>query len=201
MNKAGIICIGDLHGDWKYALHVAESNKDQLVIQIGDFGFGFDHFIIGEERIPDVFPSNLKFFTGNHDNRQLAIKHPNCLGHFGEYKDIFFVSGADSIDKSSRMPFVSWWPDEELSGLQAQDCLGAWIKSNKTILIAHDAPQFIVEDYFNITDRSLTRTLLERMIEQRKPKLVLGGHHHRSFQKEINGTLYIVLAEKELYYI
>lgn len=189
-----MIIVSDIHGDYEWIARLAESRKDELIVQLGDFGFGFRKF-------PNTFSNNLKFFCGNHDNRSVAEKHPNCLGPFGEYDKFFFVSGADSIDKSMRVPGLSWWPDEELNARQADYCMTWWKNCNKKILICHDAPQFIVENYFLIYDRSFTRQLIQRMIEIRKPEFVIFGHHHRKFSINLDDVCYRGLAEKECFYI
>jgi len=176
------IFLGDVHGNLIRCLNVAESNPDSTIVQIGDFGIGF---------LPiDVFlrlPKNFKFFVGNHDKRQEAKTLPHCLGDYGEaYEKFFFVSGADSIDKDMRIEGVSWWPDEELTYKQAEDCLDKWENSKVEVLVSHDCPQSIAEKYLLVYDKSLTRNLLQKMIDIRKPKLLVYGHHHQSKRVNFN---------------
>lgn len=170
------IFLGDVHANLNHCLKLSEANADATIIQVGDLGVGF---------IPlDVFyrlPSNFKFFPGNHDCRKMCHQLPHFIGDYGEYEGkFFFVSGADSIDKDGRIEGVSWWPDEELTYKQAEDCLAKWEKSKLDILVSHDLPQSFAEGYKLIYDRTLTRDLLQRMIDVRKPSLIITGHHHRS---------------------
>lgn len=170
------IFLGDVHANLNHCLKLSEANADATIIQVGDLGVGF---------IPlDVFyrlPSNFKFFPGNHDCRKMCHQLPHFIGDYGEYEGkFFFVSGADSIDKDERIEGVSWWPDEELTYKQAEDCLAKWEKSKLDILVSHDLPQSFAEGYKLIYDRTLTRDLLQRMIDVRKPSLIITGHHHRS---------------------
>lgn len=182
--------LGDIHGNYSLAFKLANSFPNEEVIQIGDFGFGFQNF--------PAFPTNLKFIRGNHDSPNLCRTHPNYLGEYGRYKQIFFVSGADSVDKNMRIEGKSWWRDEELSYSQAESCLSLWKRSKSPILVAHDAPQFIVEGYFLIYDRCLTRNLLQEMIKARKPEVMIFGHHHRSFRINYEGVRYFGLNCEEV---
>lgn len=177
------VFLGDVHGDLARCVDVCKANQDATIIQVGDLGVGFD--------IPlDVFlglPENFRFFPGNHDCRDLCRLLPHCLSDYGEaYGKFFFVSGAESIDKTNRIEGKSWWRNEELTYEQASDCLDKWASSKLDILVSHDCPQSFVEGYKLIYDRCLTRNLLQRMIEVREPRLVIYGHHHRSKFIEFN---------------
>jgi hypothetical protein len=168
--------LGDVHANLNHCLNLACAHSDTTIVQIGDLGVGFVP--------PDVFyrlPENFKFFPGNHDCRKMSYTLPHCLGAYGEvFGKFFFVSGADSIDKDRRIEGVSWWPDEELTYQEAEDCLTKWEKSTVDVLVSHDLPQSFAEKYKLIYDRTLTRNLLQKMIEVRKPRLLITGHHHRS---------------------
>jgi hypothetical protein len=155
-------------------------------LQLGDLGIGF----LRTEFVRENTPKNFRFFVGNHDNRSVANTLPACLGDFGEFEDIFFVSGARSVDRFNRIEGKSWWPDEELSYGQASACLDAWEASDKDIIVSHDTTQSFVEKFMLIYDQSITRSLLQRMIEVRKPKMVIFGHHHRRYEIDHDGIQY-----------
>lgn len=191
------IFLGDVHGNLNHCLNLSHKNPNHTIVQIGDLGVGF---------VPqDVFyrlPRNFTFFAGNHDNRQLCNKLPYCLGDYGDFRNrFFFVSGADSIDKDRRIEGVSWWPDEELTYQQSMLCLDEWSKSKTDTLVSHDCPQSFAEGHKLIYDKSLTRNLLQMMIEVRKPKRLIHGHHHRSHRATINGIEVIELGIDEPYEI
>ena len=177
------IFIGDVHGNLIHCLKTSEKNPDATIVQIGDYGVGF---------IPlDVFmrlPKNFKFFPGNHDCRTLCHNLPHCLGDYGDVDGkFFFVSGADSIDKDQRVEGVSWWADEELTYKQAEHAFDLWVKSKAQVLVSHDCPQMIAQYNHLIYDSTLTRQLLNRMIEARKPKIIIYGHHHKSCHFDYEG--------------
>lgn len=188
------IFLGDVHGNISYCAKIARRNPDCKIVQVGDFGVGF----VSLEEINSKLPNNFHFFVGNHDNRQEAKKLSYCLGDYGEAFDgkFFFVSGADSIDKSLRTFGKDWWPDEELGYHQVNDCIEQWAKSKCEILACHDCPQSLVS-----YEPSFTRKLLQTMIEIRKPSLIIHGHHHFSGLFNVNGTTIKSLDIQEPYRI
>lgn len=190
-----MIILGDIHCNFNRVKEVCGQYPDHTVLQLGDFGVGFmpTQFII------DNSPPNLKFFTGNHDNRKEACKIPNFLGNFGECEDVFFVSGANSIDKDRRIEDVNFWCDEELTYAQGELCVEDWKKSTKKIIVSHDAPQTLVEKYMMIYDRSFTRLCLQEMVDVRKPDMVVFGHHHRKYRIDHNGVKYVGLRMDETF--
>lgn len=176
--------VGDIHSNVNHLIKLGNTFKEHTVVQIGDFGIGR----VNTEFVKKELPANVKFFVGNHDNRQLAKTIPNCLGDFGEFEGkFFFVSGAYSIDQADRTEGVSWWRDEELTYAQGQEALEQWEESKVDVLVTHDVPQSFTEGYFLIYDRCLTRNLLEGMIQVRKPKLLISGHHHKHIFMNVNG--------------
>lgn len=190
-----MIILSDVHANWERVEQVCRLWPDHTVVQLGDLGIGW----IRTEYVLENSPKNFRFFVGNHDNRTVASTLPACLGNFGEFENIFFVSGARSIDQADRIEGKSWWRDEELSYSQSMECLKAWEKSDKQILVSHDTTQSFVERFMLIYDRSITRTLLQCMIEARKPKMIIFGHHHRRYEIDFDGIQYRGLAANETF--
>ncbi len=177
------VFLGDVHAHVNRCIDISKTYSDSTVIQIGDLGVGWFH-----NDAWNHFPSNFRFFVGNHDNRTEANTLPHCLGDYGTYMDkFFFVSGANSVDKARRIEGVNWWPNEELTYQQANDCLRQWEKSKVDVLVSHDCPQSFAEKYMLIYDKSLTRNLLQAMIEIRKPAMIISGHHHKMNRSKCDG--------------
>lgn len=183
MNAENIIFLGDVHCNLNHCIKLSKKNPQKTILQIGDLGVGFIPTEIWTSKLPD----NFKFFVGNHDNRQESYKIPNCLGDFGEYNGVFFVSGADSIDRNRRTIGVDWWEDEELSYKQFNEVLSLWEKSNCEIIATHDCPQSFAEAFFLIYDQSKTRVGLDNLLKIKKPKVWIFGHHHKPINVEFNG--------------
>lgn len=185
--------IGDVHGCYaanlETYLNLLPSND--LSIQIGDMSIGFN----GVE-LPDM-PQH-KFFRGNHDCPEKCQTHPNYLGDFGFNHDwnIFWWSGADSIDKEDRTQYIDWWNNEELTYTQSNEAIELYEKTLPRIVLSHDAPQSIIKTMFGYEDSSSTRDWLDVALEIHQPELWIFGHHHQNKQLILNDhTLFRCLGE------
>lgn len=168
------LIVGDTHGDARFVANVhrlartSESTDDpaRAVVQLGDFGFGFDRNMMGSicawlDRHPD---NKWYWIDGNHDNHDrldaLTAEHgkryPISMTEYHER--LFYVprgaifvvggtlcmgfGGAYSIDKRHRKPHVSWWPQEMPTkgdvyrAIQNFEEYGADID----VMFTHDAP-------------------------------------------------------------
>lgn len=189
---------GDVHGKIDNYNEITNSTLNKTV-QLGDFGFGF---------LPDYnFRLNKKdfFIRGNHDNPYVAKSNKyreNYLGDFGFSKELnlFFVSGAYSIDKDSRIDGYNWWEEEEINPRLYDDVMKQYLKSKPKVLISHACPEDQMIELFGNKVRkvnSKTGNLLSRLVEAYRPKVVIFGHMHISVDKEIDGVRYICLNELE----
>jgi predicted phosphodiesterase len=177
--------IGDTHADYTEYLKITSNCSES--IQVGDFGMiGFT------DKVP-YLGLNHKFIRGNHDDPMLCKQHPNYLGDYGIYKNIFYMSGAHSIDLQTRTPGLDWWPDEELSMKELYDAYTLYATLYPPIVITHDAPYTALIAMGVFDAQSRTNEILEQMFEMHKPKLWVYGHHHRSFQEDIEKTKFICL--------
>jgi len=101
-----LIILGDVHCNLNHCIKLANDNPSKTIIQIGDFGVG----LMPTKFLQECLPVNFKFFCGNHDDKKEAVKLPSYLGEFGEFNsNVFFVGGADSRDKDTRIVGVDWW--------------------------------------------------------------------------------------------
>ncbi len=164
-----MVIIGDIHGEFDLCSQIAYANPDEKCIQIGDFGFGF--------RLFPEFPSNLYFIRGNHDAPEACQQHPKYLGDFGFDGEIFWVGGADSIDRHLRIEGKTWWRDEQLSYTEFLRCIDLFAEKKPRIVISHDGPQSIINQMFGIKDASATRAALQAMLDTHRPDLWIFGHH------------------------
>jgi hypothetical protein len=167
-------------------------------IQLGDFGL----FNKADLRSVENIPLSHTFIRGNHDNPEICTKVPNYLGDFGFYdeeKTIFFVSGAYSVDQSMRIPFVEWWPDEELSAQQMNDVMSLIRKHRPTTILSHAAPQSLIPHVVSTsyTNTSPTERLFEDIFQQYPPDLWVAAHYHQSFDRNFKHTRFVVLDELE----
>lgn len=113
----------------KYFKILTELKNDS--IQLGDLGIGF----IKTQNYNNKFNfDNHKFIRGNHDNPEICKKHKNYLGDYGiTSQGLFFISGADSLDKKYRTPMINWWQNEELTTNDFKKCLNLYKKEKPEI--------------------------------------------------------------------
>jgi hypothetical protein len=127
-----VLGLGDTHSIRKAHKRVRKAPEDSIIIQVGDFGVGFDPkrdyrdlgYLVGHLKRHD---KALIVLRGNHDN-------PDCFHPDHRYNKIdqrlmlvpdytqaiingmscMFIGGAISIDRSDRVPYKDWWAGEEL---------------------------------------------------------------------------------------
>lgn len=144
-----VLLAGDWHGDAAWASSVvrrAGRADVPLVLQLGDFGFW--HGDAGEgyldlvELVCRQEGVTVAFLDGNHEDHDRLGRYPlspNGLravrphvwhvprGHRWGWAGCTWaaVGGAVSVDRSLRVPGVSWWPQEALTSEQAAAVAGA----------------------------------------------------------------------------
>lgn len=187
--------IGDVHGKIKQYLKLIEDCDSS--IQVGDMGIGF-------VKVPKI-EGNHKGIRGNHDNPNMAVRHPNFIkdGTFWENESIFFLGGAWSIDWEWRQEYEMnfgkriWWPNEECSVPKLQKIIDYYEECKPEVMVTHDCPTIMAHEIHSQHewDKSKTRQALDRMFEIHKPKLWVFGHHHVNLMRDIDGTRFICLAE------
>lgn len=114
-----MLVIGDVHGKINSYLNLIK--KYPKTVQIGDFGFTIEH----KWHLQNVNSSNHKVLFGNHDDYKF-LNREHSLGNFGIYEGMFFVRGADSIDKNLRVLGRDWFKEEELTYPQMNTCITAF---------------------------------------------------------------------------
>lgn len=204
-----ITLIGDAHGKVKTLYFI--QRKTERSIQLGDLGCGFVKVM--------EWPEQHKFIRGNHDDPAIARTHPNYLGDFGYLPDekIFYIGGADSIDKDIRIQGVDWWQDEELSFGDFDKVIELYKEIKPPIVISHECPasanevllKSLMGDYFlmkGVLKSSRTCQAMQTLLEIHQPNLWVFGHYHIDKTFKIgNGvkTKFQCLGElqiKELFY-
>lgn len=181
------VLIGDSHG--KIDKYLALTKKYPKTIQLGDMAVGFRGVNLPKIDGPHYF------IHGNHDNPDTCKEHPNFLGRFGVHDGIFFVSGAYSIDQYHRTLGISYWSNEELNFSETQQCFELYKNTKPKIVISHDCPTSLVEDY----GPNSTRGLLQAMLDFHAPDIWLFGHHHVHYDKVHQNCRFICLAELEVF--
>ena len=184
--------IGDLHGHIKEYQDIIKDCPAS--VQVGDFGYGF-------VEIPKL-PLTHRFIRGNHDHPRLARESPNYIGDYKYEPDgVFYISGAQSIDKYIRIIGQNWWPSEELDIKQFEEAVALYNLRRPRIVVAHEIPDTVASRLFSIYDRSKlymisrTRNYLDTMFYMHKPEIWIFGHWHTDLDTVVDGTRFICLNE------
>jgi hypothetical protein len=188
-----ILLIGDVHCKFDAYCDIIK-NHNGLSIQLGDFGFAYEH----QKFLNTIDYSKHKVLFGNHDYYPM-IDSPHSLRDFGIYEDIFFIRGAYSIDKHGRKENIDWFRNEELTYTQCNNAFDLYCKIKPKIVISHDCPTFLRELLFDIpfNERTMTSELLDQMFDFNIPEKWYFGHHHQSITKIIKNCEFHCLNELE----
>jgi hypothetical protein len=112
----------------------------------------------------NIDPTRHLFIPGNHDDyRHLP---PHALGHFGT-RDLgptsfFWVRGADSPDKHTRIPGENWWPEEQLTYREGMRALDLYRAVKPRVVLTHDCPEYISTQWLTALRPTRTGQLRER---------------------------------------
>lgn len=205
MKKLGIFA--DIHGAWGDGEDVikkaiAEHGPFDLLVQLGDMGFGF----------PGVRPWEYqphcpaKWICGNHENFELL--HRRDQPNFGydpyhvlwprgwkgflkrwEYMPrgtiedgILYIGGASSIDRINRTCGVDWWPEENISFEDEERTLSAIEDYDGPIhtVFSHTCPTSfsMASVLYGPEFATSNRKFLEHVRQLVKPKRWYFGHFH-----------------------
>lgn len=208
--------VGDVHGKFNQLLPILDSHTG-LTIQLGDLGIGFHKgFTKYSGYAIRTHPEAVRltnfeydkdkflFIRGNHDNPIQCRKHPNYLGEYGLIgkDDIFFISGAWSIDRAWRTPGVDWWEEEELSQIALLNAIESYSTAFPRIVISHDCPYEIAKIMYP-REHIATRTgqAFDAMLDEWRPSMWIFGHHHTRKDFVHKGTRFICLDELQSFTI
>lgn len=205
-----IYITGDTHGDidYKKLLTLKEKNLsyDDYLIICGDAGicWSTDIFQYFLDLYNDI-GCTIIFVDGNHENFEMLnqcplVEYHNALMHQidnhifhvlrGEIMVIdnlsfLCIGGAISIDKMYRTPYVSWWPEEEITYHDIDNALSNLAKVNNKVdyVITHCCDSHTVIKAFGFRRDTCTDqlTFIDKVV---KYKRWFFGHYH--FDREIS---------------
>lgn len=189
--------IGDIHGKIDAYKNLIKDKNMESSIQVGDVGLGFKGVDLSIKRVH-------KFIRGNHDSPKICRNHPNYLGEYGYLpeQELFFISGAWSIDWRMRLEGVSWWTDEQLSYVQLQSMIDFFANKKPRYVVSHDCPNHISYQVLHamklkvvVPEGTRTSVALEQAFEKHQPEKWFFGHYHTTMKIESCGTVFQCIGE------
>lgn len=193
------MCIGDLHGDWSAINTLINTEKPDIVLSVGDWGYwpkyhGKSIFHNNRSMTWDNYAVNnpdtdIYWCDGNHeDHWALAALESNEIqkrvyymkrGSTLELPDgrtVLFMGGANSIDRKYRRLGYNWFPEELITQREVMELP----KVNVDIVISHTCPEEFLPNLgaMSFDDRDPSRKALSYILEEYRPSMWFFGHWH-----------------------
>lgn len=205
------LVVGDMHGNlfaWsRTILPAIRRHRPDVVIQVGDFGYGWDsEYLDALDIMLEDVGAPVFWLDGNHE----GFTQLEEIGAFGadepfatsarttyiprgyawdwQGRRCMAMGGAYSVDKPYRREGLSWWPQEEITDL---DVARAARAGHVDVLFAHDAfagfkvpgPHAAWKQAGEFDRLSMPNRLkLLDVVKAAKPSLYLLGHYHHSYE-------------------
>lgn len=215
-----VLVVGDLHGEWAVLNKLMQKKQPDVVLCTGDFGWwpklSMSNKIIYSQKswkhdglkIPEG--TKVYFCDGNHedhwdlekrrgDTYDIVELYPRCFYcprgstlQLPDGRNVLFMGGADSIDKSCRTLGIDWFPEEVISYADVERALS--LETPIDILISHTVPLEWVPDVCRgekFSDPS--RPALSAILKKFQPKLWYSGHWHHEAQGKHKDTYWYSL--------
>ncbi len=221
-----IVLAGDTHGTLDigkvvrfFYEHEGYTREDYLII-LGDVAVcGFSPYDESNVReILEKLPVTVLFIDGNHENFDKLYSYDVDIWNGGKVHyitgniihlmrgqvfdiggiKIFTFGGAYSIDKDSRTPGVSWFPEEIPSEEEYEEGLASLVKHNFSVdyILSHTAPSEVAAymGYGELSDGEVQlRKYLQRIADAAEFKAWYFGHFHED--TEVEDTFFCLFDE------
>lgn len=216
---------GDWHGNTPWAQRAigtaAELDVDVLV-QVGDFGFGWDdgQHVTAVSEAADEAALTVLFIDGNHENFDQLLALPVRSDGLRPVADRVFhlprgltwqwagqrwlaAGGGYSVDKPRRVEGVSWWPQETLTEAEVEACIAV---GKVDVLLTHDTGTHEVPGthrtaaWFRPDQLALShahRQQIDRIMAATRPQVAFHGHYHTSYTLHVGDTKVIGLDQDQ----
>jgi len=187
-NFKNVLFLGDIHGNFFHISWMLNRYRleDTLIVQVGDFGVGFDRKkeeweLKGVNNSLERTGCKVIAMRGNHDdpsmfnnnfNKNILMVRDFTIVELvlnGMVVNVLFIGGAISIDRKDRKPMGSWWEDEVINVQLSPEVLDDVTGVN--VLVTHTAPDFVEPYFFGplVTKyASKDPTLLEELKQERR---------------------------------
>lgn len=195
---------GDTHGDVDYLKLISLKNKhlsyDDFLIICGDAGICWSPQTLRYHlKLYNDIGCTIIYIDGNHENFEM-LSHFQLIEYLGAImhqidqhifhvlrgeimtinnKSFLCIGGAVSIDKSYRTPYISWWPEENITSHDIDNAIANLAKVNNKVdyVITHCVDTKTVQKAFGYRRDICTDQLsfIDKIVDYRHWYF---GHYH-----------------------
>ena len=211
---------GDWHGNTAWATRAVRkmaallpADGPRVIVHLGDFGIwpgprGQEYLSRLDAELAAA-RAELSFVDGNHEDfTQLARLRPGPDGRAQVTERIWYLprghrwrwhgrdwlalGGAVSLDRAARTEGADWWPEEEITRLQAVSVMAA---GPADVMVTHECPAGIEHVFPPVpsgwSPADLQRSdahqrLLREVVLAVRPRWLMHGHLHLSYQRQVD---------------
>lgn len=203
-----VMVAGDWHGnaDWavrmtRTARELLRDEPDPLIVHCGDFGiwpgvFGEAYQAVVRDAC-ERYGVRIWFADGNHEdftqlesfrNASPVRWLPRGCRWTWHGRTWLALGGGVSLDRAIRVEGRDWWPEEEITEEQAAEAVAG---GPAHVMVTHDCPSGVVHSFppppsfWDLRDLARSdrhRERLQGVVDAVRPRWVLHGHLHRSYQ-------------------
>jgi Calcineurin-like phosphoesterase len=211
---------GDWHGNTAWATRAVRkmaallpADGPRVIVHLGDFGIwpgssGREYLSRLDAELAAA-RAELSFVDGNHEDfTRLARLQPGPDGRAQVTERIWYLprghrwrwhgrdwlalGGAVSLDRAGRTEGADWWPEEEITRLQAVSVMQA---GPADVMVTHECPAGI-EHVFppapswwspaDLRRSDAHRSLLREVVLAVRPHWLMHGHLHLGYQRRVD---------------
>lgn len=209
LNPERVAFAGDWHmNTWwaNEAIHYAKGHRADVIVHAGDFGYSFTSIFL--EKLTSALKETdltLYFVDGNHEDFDCLMRFPLIEDGTRQVTDRIFhlprgfrwtwgettwlgLGGAHSVDRGQRTPGHSWWPQEQIQGI---DMIQSMRAGPVDVMVTHDCPAGVsipglkesehLWPSEEIRSADQNREKLLRVVKRVRPKALWHGHYHRRY--------------------
>jgi len=209
------LILGDVHCYWAdMNITIARAIKAHPdithIVQVGDFGYGnwgtgekpfkASRAYLDDDAMKVYQNAEKLWLDGNHENHDMLDQDGGAWQPDWTYMPrgsvlevdgyrVMFFGGASSIDKSRRIPHVSWWPQESITYSQVRQALEE-TEGRIDAIFSHEHPSDIPYSDIRYGDDPFgdgDKTLLNELRKAVRPDFWFFGHHHHADRGTLDG--------------
>lgn len=200
MRKDKVLIVGDCHQRWDDLNSILAASTPDFCWVLGDFGF-FPQVDNSYTQI-EAGKTVVQFLDGNHEDHWSLqnLKNPEIAPNvfymkrgtvttLSDGRNVLWMGGASSIDKSQRTLGADYFPDEAISANDIYNLPDVEVD----IVLSHTLPNEMTPVEAIASYKDPSTDALSYILERYQPSLWFGAHYHLYRTGNVKGCMYTVL--------